>query len=125
MEELDELGPKVRRGKFGSRAARLYQLSSQRIPVIKLWHRRWLEKGGRCGTILPMVTAEEIMQLPRAEKLRVMGLIWEELSSNPSEIPSPAWHGEALAETERRVASGEEVSMDWSEAKDLLRRERP
>lgn len=71
-----------------------------------------------------MITAEEILQLPRIEKLKVMGLLWEDLTTAPDEIKSPAWHGHALAETERRVIAGSEVPVDWDEAKNLLRSER-
>lgn len=71
-----------------------------------------------------MLTAEEILQLPKLEKLRVMELLWEDLVSAPDEIASPDWHSSVLAETEKRVADGKEVAVDWSAAKELLRNER-
>ena len=38
-----------------------------------------------------------------------------------NEFESPAWHAEALAETERRLANGEEQVLDWEDAKSALR----
>ena len=53
-----------------------------------------------------------------------MELLWEDLVSAPDEIASPDWHSSVLAETEKRVADGKEVAVDWSAAKELLRNER-
>lgn len=71
-----------------------------------------------------MLTAVDILQLPKLEKLQVMGLLWEDLVSAPDEIGSPDWHSGALVETEKRVADGEETAVNWSAAKELLRKER-
>ena len=59
-------------------------------------------------------------QLPRTEKLRLMETLWDELSHH-GEVESPAWHGEALAETERRLAEGREEVLDWPSVKEELR----
>jgi hypothetical protein len=67
------------------------------------------------------MTIEAVRQLPRSEKLRLMETLWEELSRPDSEYESPAWHGKELAETERRVAAGEEQVMEWKAAKKKLR----
>ena len=71
-----------------------------------------------------MVTADDILQLPKDEKLRIMELIWTDLASREEEVDSPAWHEAALRETAERVASGGEAPINWSEAKDQLRAER-
>ena len=60
-------------------------------------------------------------QLPRGEKLRLMETFWDELSRTEAELASPAWHGSALAETERGLAEGREEVLDWSRAKAELR----
>lgn len=60
-------------------------------------------------------------QLPRAEKLRLMETLWEGLSRKDEEVVSPAWHGDALAETERHLAEGREQVLDWDRAKAELR----
>ena len=59
--------------------------------------------------------------LPREEKLRLMETLWAELSRNESELESPAWHGQALAETEQRLAEGREEVLDWNQTKTELR----
>jgi len=61
------------------------------------------------------------MQLPRAEKLRLMEALWVDLSRSEGEFESPTWHESALRETEQRVASGEEKAVDWEDAKRQLR----
>ncbi len=63
----------------------------------------------------------EITRLSRKEKLRIMEAIWENLSTDPEQVESPDWHRHALEDTERRVSSGQEKTMDWSEAKNELR----
>jgi hypothetical protein len=70
-----------------------------------------------------MVTADEIRQMPTGEKLMMMELLWQELSATEQDLPSPQWHADALAETEKAVESGSEVPVDWDEAKKALREE--
>ena len=55
--------------------------------------------------------------MTRREKLELMEALWADLAKEPDLIESPAWHAEELAETERRVASGEETFVDWEIAK--------
>ncbi len=59
--------------------------------------------------------------LPRKDKLRLMEALWSELSRTEADLESPAWHGSALAETERRLAEGREEVLDWSRTKTELR----
>ncbi|HEX4263872.1 MAG TPA: addiction module protein [Verrucomicrobiae bacterium] len=68
------------------------------------------------------MTIEAVRKLPRAEKLRLMETLWEELSRSESELESPAWHAKELAETERRLAQGKEQILDWETAKKKLRK---
>ena len=63
----------------------------------------------------------EIQQLPRQEKLKLMEILWAELSRDEAELESPAWHADALRETTERHARGEEVLLDWEQAKEKLR----
>jgi hypothetical protein len=67
------------------------------------------------------MSAIEIQQMPRQEKLRLMEALWADLSREEAEVESPAWHADALRETSERVARGEEKILDWEQAKlDLL-----
>ncbi len=59
--------------------------------------------------------------MSRTEKLQVMEAIWAALSVPDTEVESPAWHANALMETEERVARGEERIVDWETAKRELR----
>lgn len=64
----------------------------------------------------------EITHLSRKEKLRIMEAIWEDLATDQKQVESPAWHRHALEDTERRVSSGQEEILEWSEAKNELRK---
>jgi hypothetical protein len=68
------------------------------------------------------VSAIEIQQMPRREKLRLMEALWADLSRDELEVESPAWHADALRETSERVARGEEKILDWEQAKAELRK---
>ncbi len=72
----------------------------------------------------PMVTAQDILELPKNEKLRVMELLWSDLTGSSEEIESPSWHGDVLSETARRVSEGTDIPIDFSTAKEILRSER-
>ena len=74
--------------------------------------------------IFDMITLTDIQQLPKQEKIKVMAMIWEDLSRDDSERDSPAWHADELGATEQRVAAGHEDPIDWSSAKETLRQER-
>jgi hypothetical protein len=70
------------------------------------------------------MNAAEVQQMPRQEKLRLMELLWAELSREESELESPPWHATALRETAERFARGEEQALDWTTAKAELRKSR-
>ncbi len=67
------------------------------------------------------MSALEIQQLPRQEKLKLMEMLWADLSRDEAELESPAWHADALLETAERRARGEETVQDWEQAKAKLR----
>ena len=67
------------------------------------------------------MSALEIQQLPRQEKLKLMEILWAELSRDEAELESLAWHADALRETAERRARGEETVLDWEQAKAKLR----
>jgi len=68
------------------------------------------------------MTTIEMQGMSREEKLKVMHALWEDLAREEDAVESPAWHREALRETEERVRSGRERARDWEEAKAELRR---
>jgi len=67
-----------------------------------------------------MSVEEMALNLPRAEKLRLMEALWEDLSSDSDSVQSPVWHEEALRNTEARFNAGDERAIDWNEAKRIL-----
>ena len=67
------------------------------------------------------MSALEIQQLPRLEKLKLMEMLWVELSRDEADLESPTWHADTLKETADRRARGEESVLDWSQAKSMLR----
>ena len=67
------------------------------------------------------MSALEIQQMPRQEKLKLMEMLWADLSQNEAELESPAWHADALRETAERRARGEKTVLDWEQAKAKLR----
>ena len=54
-------------------------------------------------------------QMTVAEKLDLMEILWDDLSRNPGDIPSPDWHGEVLAERERLIEAGETKFLSLDE----------
>ena len=71
------------------------------------------------------MTVQTMQQMPRSEKLKLMESLWEELSRPEGDFESPAWHEAELAETDRRLAAGQEQVLDWDAAKKMLRAKFP
>ncbi len=69
-----------------------------------------------------MLSALQIEQMSREEKLQTMEAIWADSSKAGTELESPAWHQAVLKETEARVAAGQERIADWGMAKRELRK---
>ena len=69
-----------------------------------------------------MLDTAAIKQLSRKEKFWIMEAIWEDLSREDELIESPAWHKEALSDTENRLRSGQEQILDWKDANEELRK---
>ena len=68
------------------------------------------------------MSIETVQQMSRGEKIKLMELLWEQLSRPDDVFESPAWHGHALHETKQRLAEGKEQVLDWDAAKKDLRR---
>lgn len=69
-----------------------------------------------------MLAALPLAKMTVAEKLRTIDAIWSDLLHTPANIPSPAWHADVLAAREARIKAGKSVFVDWSEAKDTIRK---
>ena len=69
-----------------------------------------------------MISAVQIEEMTREEKLQAMEILWAGLSADDLNTESPPWHEEALKETEERIAAGQEKATDWTMAKRELRK---
>ena len=58
-----------------------------------------------------------------ADELEAMELLWADISRQPAELPSPAWHRDILDERRRLVAEGKLKFLDWDMAMAELREE--
>ena len=65
----------------------------------------------------------QLDKMTLAEKLATMELIWADLSRDPSDVPSPAWHRAVLEERKRLVVEGKRRFLDWDTAMTELREE--
>ncbi len=57
------------------------------------------------------------------EKLDAMETLWQDLSKDPSIVPSPDWHGEELADRAASTERGGETPEDWESAKARIKKE--
>jgi hypothetical protein len=60
----------------------------------------------------------ELTKLPLAQRLEAMEVLWDSLTHDAAYDPSPAWHGDVLAERVREIEAGK--TMAWDEAKALI-----
>ncbi len=58
------------------------------------------------------------------EKIGTMESIWNDLcGTNESSILSPPWHKEILAEREESIKQGKDHFIDWSVAKEKIKKD--
>lgn len=65
-----------------------------------------------------------LSEMSHAAKLRVMEELWDDLCHSSEGVPSPAWHGEVLAERAERLAKGETEVREWTDVKERLLRKK-
>ena len=68
-----------------------------------------------------MITLEPD-KMSQAEKIQAMETLWADLSKDETSVESPSWHGDVLRETDERFSSGSESPVDWTSAKQELRK---
>ena len=71
-----------------------------------------------------MRVKDQVLQLPKEEKLMLMEALWEDLSRDGEDFESPAWHGEVLREREKALQSGEDRFLTVEEARAELKSRR-
>ena len=70
-----------------------------------------------------MAVIDAARQLTTPEKLALLETLWSELAVDDTQVVSPAWHKEALAQTRADFEAGRAKFSDWSEVKERLSRE--
>ncbi|MEM1157248.1 MAG: addiction module protein [Verrucomicrobiota bacterium] len=68
------------------------------------------------------ITIPDTSKLTPTEKIALMERLWQDLSASP-DLEPPAWHKDVLKEREEEWTVRNQVSQDWSEAKEELRRD--
>jgi hypothetical protein len=51
-----------------------------------------------------------------AQKIELMAVLWEDLSRNAQDYPSPEWHGEELARRRASAKEGKDELVDLDRA---------
>ena len=77
----------------------------------------------RIGGALTMTVDLPLAQMTVADKLLAMELLWADLSKDPAQVLSPAWHGDVLRRRREQVLQGEARFQGWDAALDELRAE--
>jgi hypothetical protein len=69
-----------------------------------------------------MFSESDVKRMPLNQKLRIMEMIWDDLSSNEDSVNSPSWHKDILQEREKGLETGEMTISSWEEAKTRIKR---
>ena len=69
-----------------------------------------------------MILATDIEQMTVEERLQTMELLWASLAQTPEAVPSPAWHGEVLADRIGRIERGASEFLTLEEVTERLQR---
>jgi putative addiction module component (TIGR02574 family) len=64
-----------------------------------------------------------LTEMTVAEKLQLMEVLWDDLSRNPENVPSPAWHEEVLAERQRQIDEGRAKFLSLEEFRESIKKE--
>jgi len=60
----------------------------------------------------------EILKLPPAERIALLGEAWDSIAASPDDVPIPGWHVEELG---RRMANPDPLFLTWDEVRSRLR----
>lgn len=64
-----------------------------------------------------------LAQMSVADKLQAIELLWTDLSKDPAQLVSPAWHGDLLRSRREQVLQGKASFLSWDAAMGELRSE--
>ena len=69
-----------------------------------------------------MIGLAEVERMSVAERLQAMELLWRSLAYHPSQLESPAWHGDILEKRLAKVKAGKGKFLTVSQLKRRLAR---
>ena len=72
-----------------------------------------------------MIDSSEIERMSVAERLQAMDQLWDSLTRDSDEIPSPEWHQEVLADRKARAQRGEAKFLTMDQLRSRLRSSEP
>ena len=61
-------------------------------------------------------TTIDIDQMTVSDKLRLMELLWRDISKDPENVEVPDWHRKVLEDRDRALANGETKFIDFEDA---------
>lgn len=64
------------------------------------------------------MTTAEIKKMSISERIRTMEAIWDSLLYDDAHMPSPAWHGNILAERKKKIDEGSAKFLSVEEVKE-------
>ncbi|MDO9263137.1 MAG: addiction module protein [Desulfosalsimonadaceae bacterium] len=67
-----------------------------------------------------MGIALSVEKMSIEEKIQTMEIIWDDLCKKADSLPSPAWHEKVLNDRENGIRNGEDVFVDWNNAKKII-----
>ena len=73
------------------------------------------------GAIMDL--ALPLNEMTVAEKLRAIEILWDDLSRNPEDIPTPAWHEEVLAARQKLIDEGQAKFIPFEEFRERIEKE--
>ena len=68
-----------------------------------------------------MLEASEIDKMSVVDRLRAIEQLWDSVSKNDIDVPSPEWHGDVLNDRRRRAEAGEARFLTLQELKSRMR----
>ena len=72
-----------------------------------------------------MIESSQIEKMSVTERLQAMDQLWDSLTRDGDEIPSPDWHQKILADRKARAQSGEAKFLTLAELRSRLRSSEP
>jgi hypothetical protein len=67
-----------------------------------------------------MLATLPLDKMTMSEKISIMEVLWENITQDSQNYPSPPWHEEILKHRENMLKSGEAVFEDWELVKKEL-----